>query len=74
MDTKVVKKLLIAAVCGWVVAFILGLFIGGNLLNAGGMLYSDNELINFWLFMSLAPGVLGGIITVYIYERMSERK
>ena len=73
MNTKVVKKLLIAGMCGWVIAFILGIIIGGDILNAGGMLYRDDEMVQFWLFMSLAPGGLGGIITTYIYERLSEK-
>lgn len=73
MDAKIIKKLVIAAVVGWFSAFILGLIIGGDLLNAGGMLYSDDEMVQFWLFMSLAPGVLGGVITCYIYEQLSKK-
>lgn len=72
MNKKIVKELVINAVLGWFIAFILGIIIGGDLLNAGGMLYRDDEHIQFWLFMSLAPGALGGIITTYIYERLSE--
>lgn len=72
MDKKIVRKLVISAMLGWSIAFVLGIIIGGDILNAGGMLYRDDELIQFWLFMSLAPGSLGGIITTYIYERLSE--
>lgn len=72
MNKEIVRKLVISAMLGWFIAFILGFIIGGNLLNAGGMLYEGNEMIQFWLFMSLAPGSLGGIITTYIYERLSE--
>ncbi len=72
MNTKIVKKLLISAVCGWLIAFILGITIGGDLLNAGGMLYRDKEMVQFWIFMSAAPGILGGILSVYVYERLSQ--
>ena len=73
MNTKVVKKLLISAICGWIIAFILGYLIGGNAITGWAYGGSADTKVVFWLFMSLAPGGLGGIITTYIYERLSEK-
>lgn len=73
MNTKVVKKLLISAVLGWLIAFILGYSIGGNGLTEWAYTGGGNKLA-FWLFMSLAPGSLGGIITTYIYEQLSSKE
>lgn len=71
MNTKIVKKLLAAAVCGWLIAFILGYGIAGDLF--GIVTNGKEHRLAFWIFMSLAPGGLGGIITAYIYEQLSEK-
>lgn len=67
-------KLLVSAILGWLIAFILGNAIAGDFLTGGGMLYGgEKHRTAFWLFMSLAPGTLGGIITIYIYERLKNK-
>lgn len=71
MNIKVVKKLLLAGMCGWVIAFILGYSIAGKLFSI--VTSGAEHRLAFWIFMSLAPGGLGGIITTYIYERLIEK-
>lgn len=73
MNKEIIRKLVISALLGWFIAFILGYFIGGSAITGWAYGGGADTKLNFWLFMSLAPGTLGGIITTYIYERLSER-
>ena len=71
-ETQNRNGLLILAICGQFIAFIVGIIIGRDSLNVGGMLYRDDESILFWLFISLALGILGvPLLLIFINECLS---
>ena len=70
MDSKIVTKLVKGALLGWLLAFIIGYFIGEHTIT--GFVYNKDLSFLFWIFMSAAPGILGGILSVYVYERLSQ--
>lgn len=70
MDSKIVTKLVKGALFGWLIAFIIGYFIGNRTIT--GFVYNKDLSFLFWVFMSAAPGILGGILSVYVYERLSQ--
>lgn len=68
MDTKIVIKLVKGALLECIIAFIIGYFIGNRTIT--GFVYNKDLSFLFWVFMSAVPGILGGILSVYVYERL----
>lgn len=61
MENSIGKKLLLGALIGWGVAFLLmALLLGGA---------NDFDDIKVMLFFALAPGAISGIIVTYIINK-----
>lgn len=63
MRNSIGKKLLLGALIGWGVAFLL-IFI---------FAFGAGYPIGFLLFLSLAPGVITGIIVTYIINKENNK-
>lgn len=62
MENTIAKKLLKGALIGWGVAFLLMCLIAGEFPN------EDYEF-RWFIFLSLAPGAVIGIIVTYIINK-----